>query len=49
MSTNPPLHIRLRVLAAVDYAPGRTMRERIRTVSQQHFVDQTTGQTFQFT
>jgi transposase InsO family protein len=49
MSKNPSLDIRLRVLAAVDYAPGHSMRERIRAVSQQPFVDQTTGQTFHFT
>ena len=45
----PPLEIRLRVLAAVDYAPGHSIRQRIKAVSQQPFVDQQTGHTYQFT
>jgi len=46
---NPPLEIRLRVLAAVDYAPGKTIRERIQTVSKQSFIDQNTGLSYTFT
>ncbi|MEM7421697.1 MAG: DDE-type integrase/transposase/recombinase [Pseudomonadota bacterium] len=49
ISKNPPLEIRLSVLAAVDYAPGSTIRERIKIVSRQHFIDQHTGQRYQFT
>ncbi len=49
ISKNPPLEIRLSVLAAVDYAPGTSIRERIKSVSQQHFVDQRSGQRYQFT
>ena len=48
-SKNPPLEIRLSVLAAVDYAPGHTIRERIKSVSQQHFTDQRTGTRYRFT
>lgn len=46
---NPPLEIRLRVLAAVDYAPGLSIRDRIKAVSEQPFVDQHTGHTYRFT
>jgi len=46
---NPPLEVRLRVLAAVDYASGLSIRERIKSVSEQSFVDQHTGRTYQFT
>lgn len=45
----PSLEIRLRVLAAVDYAPGNTIRERIKAVSKQSFTDQHNGSTYQFT
>ncbi len=46
---NPPLEIRLRVLAAIDYAPGNSIRDRIKTVSQQTFTDPLSGKSFQFT
>ena len=52
MSTHskvPPLVVRLQVLAAIDYARGNTIRDRIKTVSQQTFVDHQTGQTYHFT
>lgn len=49
VNKNPPLEIRLRALAAVDYAKGLTVRERIKSVSQQPFVDQQSGITYQFT
>ncbi|MET1257668.1 hypothetical protein, partial [Aliikangiella maris] len=45
----PPLEIRLRVLAAIDYAPGNSIRQRIQSVSQQTFVDQSSGNIYQFT
>lgn len=45
----PPIEIRLRVLTAVDYAPGNSIRERIKHVSEQSFTDQQTGQSYQFT
>ncbi len=45
----PPLEVRLRVLSAVDYAPGGSIRERIRHVSRQIFKDQQTGIEYTFT
>ena len=45
----PPLMIRLQVLAAIDYAKGNTIRDRIKAVSQQTFVDQQTAQQYRFT
>lgn len=45
----PPLVVRLQVLAAIDYAPGNTIRDRIKAVSKQPFMDKQTGQTYQFT
>ena len=46
---NPPLEIRLRVLSAVDHAPGESIRARIRQVATLKFTDQLTGQVYQFT
>lgn len=46
---NPPLELRLRVLSAIDYAPGDNIRERIRQVSQRSFVDHTSGHEYRFT
>ncbi|QGX39327.1 DDE-type integrase/transposase/recombinase [Permianibacter aggregans] len=46
---NPPLELRLRVLSAIDYAPGDSIRERIKAVSQRAFVDHTTGHEYHFT
>ena len=45
----PPLIVRLQVLAAIDYAQGNTIRDRIKAVSQKQFVDQQNGRTYQFT
>ncbi len=45
----PPLEIRLRVLAAVDYAPGKTIRERIKNVSTRTFIDSRTDIEYKFT
>ena len=49
IAKNPPLDIRLRVLTAIDYAPGHTIRDRIKAVSEQTFTDQRTGLHYQFT
>lgn len=49
ISTKPSLAIRLRVLSAIDYAEGRSIRERIKAVSVQTFTDQHTGIGYQFT
>lgn len=49
VSKTPPLEIRLRVLTAVDYADGNTIRARIKSVSEQTFTDQQTGLHYQFT
>lgn len=45
----PPLTVRLQVLAAVDYAEGNTIRDRLKAVSQQTFIDQAKGRQYQFT
>ncbi len=45
----PPLELRLRVLAAIDYAPGNSIRERIKHVAKRTFVDELTGHHYQFT
>lgn len=45
----PPLEIRLKVLSAIDYAPGNTIRERIKSVSERTFRDEHTGMDYQFT
>jgi len=44
-----PLELKLRVLSAVDYAPGNSIRARIKHVAGRHFVDEQTGQSYQFT
>ena len=48
MST-PSLEVRLKVLAAVDYVQGSTIRARIKSVSEQSFTDTQTGQVWRFT
>ena len=45
----PPLMVRLQVLSAIDYAEGKTQRDRYKTVSQQTFVDRETGRSYRFT
>jgi putative transposase len=45
----PPLEIRLRVLSAVDYAPGDSIRTRVKSVSERTFVDEQIGQEYKFT
>lgn len=51
MSSNkiPPLELRLRVLSAIDYAPGNSIRARIQHVSQRTFKDEQTNCVYQFT
>jgi transposase InsO family protein len=46
---NPPLEMKLRVLSAVDYAPGDSIRERIKSVSQRTFRDDISGRDYRFT
>ncbi|MCU7863210.1 MAG: hypothetical protein KZQ92_04435, partial [Candidatus Thiodiazotropha sp. (ex Lucinoma borealis)] len=49
LKKKPPIELRLRVLSAVDYAPGNTIRERIKQVAGRTFVDAQTGHKYQFT
>lgn len=48
-SPKPSLELRLRVLSAVEYAPGHSVRERIRAVAQRTFTDAHSGRDFRFT
>ncbi len=48
-SPKPPTELRLRVLAAVDYAPGDSIRERIKNVSARSFSDAQNQRQYQFT
>jgi transposase InsO family protein len=43
------LELRLRVLSAVEYAPGHTIRERIKAVAARSFTDSHTGRHYRFT
>jgi putative transposase len=36
----PSSYLKLRILGAVDYAAGKTIRERIRNISKQEFIDE---------
>ena len=45
----PSLALRLRVLSALDYAPGNSIRARIKAVSERTFADPQTGFSYQFT
>lgn len=45
----PPLELRLRVLSAIDYAPGDSVRARIKSVATRTFSDEQTGCNYQFT
>lgn len=51
MKTNkkPPLELRLRILSAVDYALGHSIRERIKNVAVRTFRDEQTGREYAFT
>lgn len=46
---NPPLELRLRVLSAIDYAPGDSIQARIKQVATRTFTDQNTGCDYRFT
>ena len=48
-SQYPPFELRLRVLSAIDYAPGHSIRERIKHVARQTFRDQQTQREYTFT
>jgi len=45
----PPLELRLRVLSAIDYAPGNSIQARIKNVATRTFTDGQTGGEYQFT
>lgn len=45
----PPLELRLRVLSAIDYAPGNSIKARIKSVSERTFVDDQSGCEYRFT
>ena len=45
----PSLEMRLRVLSAIDYAPGHSIRDRIKQISERTFSDPTTGAEYRFT
>ena len=49
IAKRPPLELRLRVLSAVEYAPGESIRERIKSVSTRTFLDEQTGLEYRFT
>lgn len=49
MAIKPTLECRLRCLSAVDYAPGVSIRERIKFVATQTFTDTQSGRNYQFT
>lgn len=49
MHKKPSLELRLMVLSAVDYAPGDTIRDRIRAVAPRSFTDPVTGFAHTFT
>lgn len=46
---NSSLELRLRVLSAIDYAPGDSIQARIKQVATRTFTDQQTGCDYQFT
>lgn len=49
MHKKPSLELRLQVLSAIDYAPGTTIRKRIKAVSERAFSDPISGVAHQFT
>jgi putative transposase len=48
-NTKPPLELRLRVLSAIDYAPGNSTQARIKSVAKRTFTDEQTGGEYRFT
>ncbi len=49
VKANPSLELRMRVLSAVDYAQGNSIRERIKSVARRTFTDSQTSHEYQFT
>ncbi|NQY36627.1 MAG: hypothetical protein HRT37_16975 [Alteromonadaceae bacterium] len=49
ITKKPSLEMRLRVLIAIDYAPGDSIRQRIKHVASQPFTDAETNISYQFT
>jgi transposase InsO family protein len=49
MKNKPPLELRLRILSAIDYAPGNSIQARIKSVASRTFTDEQTGYDYQFT
>ena len=45
----PTIELRMRVLSAVDYAPGKSIKERIQQVATRTFADAASGCEYQFT
>jgi hypothetical protein len=44
-----PFELRMRVLSAIDYAPGNSIQARIKHVSERTFTDEPTGLVYKFT
>lgn len=49
LKNKPPFELRLRVLSAIDYAPGNSIKARIKAVAKRTFTDKQTGCEYQFT
>lgn len=49
MHKKPSLELRLQVLSAIDYAPGETIRARIKAVADKPFTDPISGDVHRFT
>lgn len=47
--SKPSLELRLRVLSAVEYAPGDSVRDRIKNVALRTFTDDLSSHSYQFT
>lgn len=48
-NTKPLLELRLRVLSAIDCAPGNNIQARIKSVAKRTFTDEQTGGEYRFT
>ena len=40
---NPSIYLKMKVLGAIDIAPGRTRDQRVRSVAEMTFLDEETG------
>ena len=49
VKTIASIELRMRVLSAVDYAPGNNIRERIKSVAQRTFIDSQSNHEYKFT